>query len=174
MASAADLSVLNELLEETCQCAEESGAASDLGSFKQFVEDMIPFDVLELLYNEANASLEDIWEEKYNIATASADEFKVDEASCEICEREINLTRHHLIPREMHERVAKKTGATKDYLNRTISVCRMCHSSIHRFFTNSQLAESYHTLDALMEDERMVKYAKWASSLSGRGNKRVH
>ena len=174
MPSAADLSVLNELLEETCQCAEESGATSDLSSFKQFVEDMIPLDVLELLYNEANASLDDIWEEKYNTSVANSDEFNVEETSCEICEREIKLTRHHLIPREMHERISKKTGATKICLNRTISVCRMCHSSIHRFFTNSELAETYHTLDALMDDDRMVKYARWASSLTGRGNMKVH
>ncbi|CAM9438962.1 unnamed protein product, partial [Ectocarpus fasciculatus] len=75
----------------------------------------------------------------------------------------MKLTKHHTIPREMHERVAKKLGTPKDVLNQTILVCRMCHSTIHRFFTNKELALEYNTLDSLVEDERIQKYAKWAS-----------
>jgi hypothetical protein len=184
------LEVLNELLEETLRCAEEADQTAELGAFSTFVEDMLPPDVLELLYNEAGASLADIWAERYAPAPAPApaaaaaeveqegdeeEEEDVEDGCCVLCYREMNLTRHHLIPREMHERIAKKTGTNKELLKHTvIMVCRMCHSTIHRFFTNKELANDYNTLELLAEDERIQKYARWASGLVPRGAMRVH
>lgn len=82
----------------------------------------------------------------------------------------MHLTRHHLIPRELHQQIAKKKGYTQEFLNKTISICRMCHSTVHRFYTNRELANTYNTLEILMSEEKMIKYAKWASTQIGRGN----
>lgn len=182
--SSSKIDVLNELLEETFRCAEESNTTSDFHSFSAFVEDMLPPDVLDTLYSEANASLEDIWNERYapepeDVTTDEAEEEiedpaeYVEEGCCVLCYREMKLTRHHTIPREMHAQVSKKLGTPKDILNQTIPVCRMCHSTIHRFFTNKELAFSYNTLDLLAEDERIQKFAKWASGLAPRGTMSV-
>lgn len=177
------LTILNELLEETLQCAEESECTARLDTFTRFVEDMLPPDVLEILYKEAHASLEDIWNERYPpLAPAqeledhaeedAADEELVEDGCCVLCYRETKLTRHHTIPREMHERVAKRLGTSKAVLNQTIPVCRMCHNAIHRFFTNKELALELHTLELLQENEKIQKYAKWASGLGRRGTRR--
>jgi hypothetical protein len=174
--SESSLRYLNELLEETLACAEESGATDSLESFKTFVEDMIPGDVLDLLNDEANATLEDIWQGRYapDPAVDEGDGADASDGCCEMCEREMRLTKHHLIPREMHERIARQLGTPKDILNKVSLLCRMCHSTVHRFFTNKELAYDYNSLELLLADERVYKYAKWASTMTDRGNMRVH
>jgi 5-methylcytosine-specific restriction endonuclease McrA len=163
------LSTLNSLLSETFQLAEEAEVTQDKETFVSFVRDNIPFEYLDYLENERNVSLEDIWTEKYEPIPNE----EIDDGSCLICEREIHLTRHHLIPRELHHQVMKKKGYSQEFLNQTISICRMCHSTVHRFYTNRELADTYNTLDALMAQEKILKYASWASSQGGRGNRRT-
>lgn len=165
------ISYLNQLLDETIQCANENGSADTFTNFEIFVNEMLPPDMLELLLYEANANLEDIWKENFERYVCEEDELI---NCCLMCEREIHLTKHHLIPREMHERFLKKSSISKEELNQTIAICRMCHSTIHRFFSNKELAEKYNTFEALMADEKIFKYAKWASGLKQRGNKGVY
>lgn len=190
------LAYLNELLEETFACAEEEGATSTLAAFKDFVEGMIPADVLMTLSTEACGSIEDLWSDRYgrdmtpnepseattadsavnnddDVSDVNSDH-GVEDGFCELCDRELRLTRHHLIPRETHDRVSKTKGTPKEVLNRTALLCRMCHNAVHRFFTNIELAYDYNTIDLLLGDERVYKYAKWASTLKGRGNLKMH
>jgi hypothetical protein len=63
-----------------------------------------------------------------------------------------------------------KKGINKQELSSTILICRMCHSTIHRFFTNIELAKEYHSLDLLLSNEKLYKYSKWANS-SNKQNK---
>lgn len=160
------LKTLNSLLQETLLLAEEAEVTSNKDTFISFVRENIPFEYLDYLENETNASLEDIWTENYEPQEIE----EVDDGSCLICEREMHLTRHHLIPRELHQQIAKKKGYTQEFLKKTISICRMCHSTVHRFYTNRELANTYNTLEILMSEEKMIKYAKWASTQIGRGN----
>lgn len=162
------LNTLNSLLQETLLLAEEANVITNKDEFVSFIRENIPFEYLDYLENETNASIEDIWTENYEQLTIENEEF--DDGSCLICEREMKLTRHHLIPRELHQQIAKKKGYTQEFLNKTISICRMCHSTVHRFYTNKDLANTYNTLDILMSEEKMQKYAKWASTQIGRGN----
>mmetsp|Transcript_15577 Transcript_15577/g.16326 ORF Transcript_15577/g.16326 Transcript_15577/m.16326 type:complete len:171 (-) Transcript_15577:44-556(-) len=165
------LNTLNSLLQETLLLAEEAEVVTNKELFVSFVRENIPFEYLDYLENETNASLEDIWAENYEKLTLDDD--MVDDGCCLICEREMKLTRHHLIPRELHQQMTKKKGYTQEFLNKTISICRMCHSTVHRFYTNRDLANTYNTLEVLMSEEKMQKYAKWASSQVGRGNGRI-
>jgi hypothetical protein len=182
-----DIEYLNELVEDTITYAEESGSTSTYSDFETFMKEMLPVDMLDMLCNNINANLEDIWNERFLIEeekiedngdnSNAFDDYNNDSFMincCEMCEREIALTRHHLIPREMHERMLKREGIERNILNRTISICRMCHSTIHRFFTNKELAESYNTLDVLLSCPKVEKYAMWASKLKSGGNKRIH
>lgn len=43
---------------------------------------------------------------------------------CEICEREVPLTYHHLIPREVHDKVLKKKWHSETMLNSVAWLCR--------------------------------------------------
>ena len=167
-----DSDLLKQLFEEVVSLAEEENATNELQSFTSFVREMLPLDILQALEETAGGSefLEDYWTEKYEEVmtkdvTTDAEGCDEREKSCAICEREVRLTRHHLFPRETHSTLIKR-GQDKKVLSNTIPVCRLCHSSIHRFFTNKELAASYNTVDALMADEKIFKYANWASKLS--------
>lgn len=47
-----------------------------------------------------------------------------DHKECEMCEREVPLTYHHLIPRSMHVRVLKKKWHPESMLNSVAWLCR--------------------------------------------------
>ncbi|KAG1774565.1 hypothetical protein EV702DRAFT_1122875 [Suillus placidus] len=72
---------------------------------------------------------------------------------CEICEREVRLTCHHLIPRSTHAKVLKKKGRQmhpESMINFVAWLCRPCHSLAHiaavmtnLLGTSTQLTSSY-------------------------------
>ena len=81
------------------------------------------------------------------------------ETICELCKREgVVLTKHHLIPRSCHKTKKIKKKYSKEQLNEGIMICRPCHDSIHGFFTEKTLADSYNTLESLASDERVQKF----------------
>jgi len=81
---------------------------------------------------------------------------------CEMCDRPMPLTFHHLIPKTTHAKYkAKGYGAAT--LAKGIWVCRPCHSAVHRLIDEDTLAESFNTLELLLEDERVAKWAKYCS-----------
>ena len=52
--------------------------------------------------------------------------------------------KHHPVPKA-------KGGKTK------MDSCRDCHKAIHLFFSNTELARTYHTVVTLMSDEPFAK-----------------
>eukprot|EP00775_Hariotina_reticulata_P002547 gene2547-2850_t len=73
------------------------------------------------------------------------------------------LTKHHLIPRDVHKEF-KKRGYSTAQLQEGLLVCRPCHSAIHRAVPNNkQLALHYSNLEALQQHEAVAKFAAWAS-----------
>ena len=126
----------------------------------------------------------------------------IGEGECELCEREIKLTRHHLIPKSTWQTFKRKkipaavealangqeekarmilggnlidelppeivedpnnTLLVRRFLSKTCNICRPCHSTVHKLHTEMELAESFSTIDKLLEDQELLKYAKWAS-----------
>ena len=87
-------------------------------------------------------------------------ETRVDDGCCEMCERPVPLTRHHLIPRETHTRMLKR-GVEREALNRTINICRACHNAVHNVASNKVLATEYNTLERLMEVEAIKRFVAW-------------
>ena len=57
-------------------------------------------------------------------------------------------TEHHFIPKS-------RGGKTKT------AICKDCHSAIHAFFTNKELAAEYHTIKKLMSYEGFRKHIKF-------------
>lgn len=73
------------------------------------------------------------------------------DSRCGLCQREVQHTsRHHLVPREEGGRY----GATVD-------LCQPCHSSVHRFLTNRELARRYPSVESLRAAEPLQGYLSW-------------
>jgi hypothetical protein len=180
------LRTLSDLLEDTVLLAAEEGAAVACASFTEYICAALPPDMLDSLAElmggdggdgsggGADWLLKEIWEERFapkDEADACAD---ADAPSdCQVCERRVTLTRHHLFPREMHKFCLKRGVATADELERRVlHCCRLCHNAIHRFFTNEDLALRYHTLELLLNDDKFFRFARWnASQPAGRNGK---
>ncbi|TWI53766.1 hypothetical protein IQ22_02373 [Pseudomonas duriflava] len=84
--------------------------------------------------------------------------------TCELCGRQTPLTRHHLIPKSLHDKpyVQKRFGRT-ERITATLWICRPCHSHIHATFTEKELALVYNNRERLMEDERIRLFVEWLS-----------
>lgn len=80
---------------------------------------------------------------------------------CALCERQISVTFHHLIPRKVHRRTRFRKDYSRDERNRGIWVCRKCHNGIHRFYDEMTLAKEFASLAALQSDERLQKHIGW-------------
>ena len=195
--------VISDLFHEVLNIAEEDDLTSDKEAFVKFVIDMLPSDVLNQLMsmagfqvddtefdrrheidsdcNQPRAFIEDVWMERYADEQVTNDDESQSKSingssfQCEICDRIIRTTEHHLYPKEVHSKLRKRdpNQYTQEKLSSTASLCRMCHSAIHRFYTNNELADNYYSIELLMESEKVFKFAKWASTLQGRGNLRT-
>eukprot|EP00049_Salpingoeca_infusionum_P025787 m.21691 g.21691 ORF g.21691 m.21691 type:complete len:307 (-) comp8322_c0_seq2:352-1272(-) len=84
-------------------------------------------------------------------------------ATCELCERQCKLTRHHLIPRVTHN-AYRRRGYTREHLNTCAMICRSCHSHVHRTESNQVLAKKYYTVEKLLEHPAIQK---WVAYMSG-------
>mmetsp|Transcript_4464 Transcript_4464/g.6031 ORF Transcript_4464/g.6031 Transcript_4464/m.6031 type:complete len:213 (-) Transcript_4464:64-702(-) len=93
-------------------------------------------------------------------ATLVEEAAKSEPGYCAMCERNVHLTRHHLIPRALHDKFAKK-GRSKELLSRTISICRPCHSAVHNFLELKELGDEYNTLEKLMSLEKLRSFVSW-------------
>lgn len=83
-------------------------------------------------------------------------------ARCELCGREKLLTFHHLIPKAVHgKKRYQKRYAKQEMRSTGIDVCRLCHNGIHDLISEKELAESYHTVQALREHPGLARHIAW-------------
>ncbi|GAB5036797.1 Hypothetical protein NocV09_04900260 [Nannochloropsis oceanica] len=92
---------------------------------------------------------------------------------CELCARVMPLTRHHLRPRTLHKKLLKQ-GISQEELNICATICRPCHTAVHRSHDNDTLATLLYTVPALLEDEKVGKFVRWASKQRGRAQQDGH
>lgn len=84
------------------------------------------------------------------------------EGKCELCEREMETTSHHLIPKQVHSKSWCKNMFTReDMKNRRADLCRDCHPTVHRFFKHKELAREYNTVEKLLMNEKVQNYVEW-------------
>lgn len=70
---------------------------------------------------------------------------------CELCHRKgVELTVHHLVPREVGGRDRDKAD-----------LCKACHKHIHALYTNKELGIYLNNIEALRNDEKIMKFIKW-------------
>ncbi|KAI1385193.1 uncharacterized protein F4822DRAFT_412339 [Hypoxylon trugodes] len=89
---------------------------------------------------------------------------------CEICERNyIPLSYHHLIPRFVHSKAVKRGWHKEEDLQNVAWLCGACHRFVHRFAGHEELARRYYTVELLMEDEGVRRWAEWVGRLRWKG-----
>lgn len=80
---------------------------------------------------------------------------------CPLCQRQLHLTFHHLIPKKVHRRKRFRKNFSASELARGVWVCRECHNAIHRFFDEMTLARELNELSLLQSEPRLIKHAEW-------------
>ncbi|ASP40775.1 hypothetical protein CHH28_00690 [Bacterioplanes sanyensis] len=86
---------------------------------------------------------------------------------CQLCQRRVALTFHHLIPRKMHRRTYFRKHFDRAQLNEGIWVCRRCHRGIHKLYDEMTLAKQFASLTALQNDPAMKKHIAWVARQKG-------
>ncbi|KAG6000666.1 hypothetical protein E4U21_005249 [Claviceps maximensis] len=92
--------------------------------------------------------------------------------ACEICDRDwIPLSYHHLIPRFVHEKVVKRGWHRREDLQNVAWLCGACHRFVHQFKTHEELAREFYTVDLLLAEEEVRKFAAWVGRLRWKGGR---
>ena len=84
--------------------------------------------------------------------------------TCDLCGRQVPLSFHHLIPRAVHRKPRFQKRHSKDEMRHTgLNICRLCHDGIHDLIPDEkELAESFHTKEALLAHEGIARHVAWA------------
>jgi len=102
------------------ECKSESSATS----YEEFLVEVFEYFPDEVVQNEEFEELihdlsSEAYEESEEKKRAEEEEDELEDGQCEMCERFIPLTRHHLIPRRMHNRYKKKVRRKFDLIPST-------------------------------------------------------
>ncbi|KAI1170054.1 hypothetical protein F4777DRAFT_146643 [Nemania sp. FL0916] len=90
--------------------------------------------------------------------------------ACEICGRDwINLSYHHLIPRFVHAKAVKRGWHRECDLQNVAWLCGACHRFVHRFADHEGLARRFYTVEKLMREEEVRRWAEWVGRLRWKG-----
>lgn len=82
--------------------------------------------------------------------------------SCELCQREKPLQFHHLIPKRLHKKRFYRLKYDKEFLaHQGIWLCPECHRQLHLLFTHEELGRRYHTLEAILDSEKVQKFLRY-------------
>ena len=82
---------------------------------------------------------------------------------CMLCKRDLPLTLHHLFPKETHAKFVKRGLMSEADRLLKVSICRQCHNTVHRTFSNEELSTSYHSLDSLEQHPAIQRWLTFAS-----------
>ncbi|CAE7941624.1 yisB [Symbiodinium sp. KB8] len=142
------------------------------------VDDILPSGRLKLIFIEYGKPQE-AKQEEVRALTEVADEGDAGEGECEMCERDLKLTFHHLIPKDKHPTYLGKRlpngvegEPTRSFLNSYgLMICRQCHNTVHSIASNEVLAIEYNSLQKLLTHpviQRWIEFAKRRKASSGK------
>ncbi|KAI1302906.1 hypothetical protein F5Y03DRAFT_191333 [Xylaria venustula] len=90
--------------------------------------------------------------------------------ACEICGRDwINLSYHHLIPRFVHVKAVRRGWHRECDLQNVAWLCGACHRFVHRFAAHEDLARKFYTVDLLLAEDEVRRWAEWVGRLRWKG-----
>eukprot|EP00439_Symbiodinium_sp_Y106_P024258 s2210_g2.t4 len=144
------------------------------------VEDILPSGRLKLIFIEYGKPQE-AKQDEVRALTDVADEGDgiAGEGECEMCERDLKLTFHHLIPKDKHPTYLGKRlpngvegEPSRSFLNSYgLMICRQCHNTVHSIASNEVLAIQYNSLQKLLTHpviQRWIEFAKRRKASSGK------
>lgn len=86
----------------------------------------------------------------------------ITDTQCEMCQRSLPTTSHHLIPQQIHSKNWCKKMFTKEEMKkRRADLCRDCHPYLHKKFTHRELGETYNTIEKIMANDDVFKFVTW-------------
>jgi hypothetical protein len=81
---------------------------------------------------------------------------------CELCGRQVSLTRHHLIPKRTHRFGVIRAKYSKTELNSLIAhLCKACHRHVHRTIRERDLAVHFHSIELLRTYPDINAFVDW-------------
>jgi len=85
------------------------------------------------------------------------------EETCPLCNRNVALTFHHLIPKKVQSRNFFKKKYKKSELREGIMICRLCHDGVHDLYDEMQLGKTLNSLEAIQADETLARHFAWVA-----------
>ncbi|GAP91579.2 putative proline-specific permease [Rosellinia necatrix] len=93
-----------------------------------------------------------------------------DAGGCEICGRDwVGLSYHHLIPRFVHAKAVRRGWHRACDLQSVAWLCGACHRFVHRFADHEALARRFYTVDRLLAEDEVRRWAAWVARLRWKG-----
>jgi len=81
---------------------------------------------------------------------------------CQLCGIDEVHSEHHLIPRHCHRKNWWKRHFTKEQMQHTILVCKMCHDSVHDLIPDEkELGRDFYTVEKLKTHPGIANYLDW-------------
>lgn len=81
---------------------------------------------------------------------------------CPICDKILEMTKHHLYPKSIQGSKWFRNHCSTDDKIKYLFLCRNCHNALHKLFTEKELGREYNSIDKIMAMEKMINYKKWA------------
>lgn len=89
------------------------------------------------------------------------------EQKCPLCGREAHLVPHHFVPKSVQSENWFKKNFTPAQFEEHVMVCVDCHNAIHKFHDSRELGQNINTLEKIMADDKIMKFAKFAAKQKG-------
>ncbi|MGY6632118.1 MAG: hypothetical protein ACXIUL_14060 [Wenzhouxiangella sp.] len=83
--------------------------------------------------------------------------------ACVLCQRQVALTFHHLVPRKVHRRARFKKHLSEEQRQAGIMICHLCHRGLHKLYDEMTLATRLNTLEKLQADEAVQRHVDWVA-----------
>jgi len=131
----------------------------DIAGWEESRVSMVAWELLDLLDKVGDSDSKEASKDLEDETLLGVDQ-------CEMCERKMPLTFHHLFPKKLHKKLAssESDGIPKELLRTVgIMICRPCHSMLHRTFDHELLAGELNSLEAIMERPETQKWVQWAA-----------
>lgn len=162
-----------ECLRESLLAELLDGVPDSLSALRDAVGDAAAGVGAELSEAEVESLAAAVWtaleaEEERQREAAAADA-AVDPGCCELCERRMPLTKHHVRPRSQHPRL-RAAGWTQAALSATLLLCRQCHNAVHEQLDEAVLADTYFSAELLLEHDGVRAFVGWAAKQRGRAD----
>lgn len=81
---------------------------------------------------------------------------------CALCQRQTPaLTRHHLIPRSLHQRSWVRRSFSREERHKTCWLCKPCHKQVHAILPEAQIGREYRSIETLAAQPEIAQFVHW-------------